>query len=168
MSHETTSFVVRFVREMSEDQSARWRGLIQHVQSGAEQNFATFAQAVQFMQGRVVEQTVESLKDEGQMSEHNPFGDLGREMTKLWGDWGPRMAEVWSQAAEQMMQQSAAFRSQVDQAVGNTLKAWGMAGAEQGAILARLDQLSEQITGLTARVEALEKSKEKKGGKSND
>jgi len=157
MSHETTSFVVRFVREMSEDQNARWRGLIQHVQSGAEQNFATFAQAVQFMQGRVVEQTVESLKDEGRMSEHNPFGDLAGEMAKLWGDWGPRMAEMWGQAAEQMMQQSAAFRNQVDQAVGNTLKAWGMAGAEQSAILARLDQLSEQITGLTARVEALEK-----------
>jgi hypothetical protein len=57
MTLEMTSFVLRFVREVSEEQEARWRGLIQHVQSGAERNFATFAEAVQFMQGRVLEKT---------------------------------------------------------------------------------------------------------------
>jgi len=166
MTREMTSFVVRFVREVSEEQGARWRGLIQHVQSGTEQSFANFPQAVQFMQGHVVEQTVGALGDERQMSEKNPFADLTGEMTKLWGEWGPRVAEMWGQAAQQMMEQSAAFRSQVDQAVGSTLKTWGLpTGADQDAILTHLDQLGKQIEVLTARVEALESSQQKNGGK---
>jgi len=60
---------------------------------------------------------------------------------------------------EQMMGQSTVLRSQVDQAVAATLKAWGLpTGADQDAILSGLARLSEQIDGLAARVEALEKN----------
>jgi hypothetical protein len=159
MTQEMTSFVLRFVREVSEEQGARWRGLVQHVQSGAERNFATFADAVQFMQGHVVENRVQALEKGERMAENNPFAELAGEMSRMWGDFGPQMAEMWTQSVEQMMGQSTAFRSQVDQAVAATLKAWGLpTGADQDAILSGLARLSEQIDGLAARVEVLEKN----------
>lgn len=158
MSREMTSFVLRFVREVSKEREARWRGFVQHVQSGAERNFATFSDAVRFMQGRVIESSIQTLEKGEQMSGDNPFNDLAGEMTKMWGEFGPQMVEVWTQAAEQMMGQSMAFRSQVDQAVAATLKAWGLpTGADQDAILSALAQLSDQIDQLTARVETMEK-----------
>ena len=159
MTQEMTSFVLRFVREVSKEQGARWRGLVQHVQSGAERNFANFADAVRFMQGRLIESSMQTLeKGEQQMAEKKPFADLAGEMTKMWGDFGPQMVEMWTQAAEQMMGQSLAFRSQIDQAVAATLKAWGLpTGADQDAILSGLARLSDQIDRLTVRVEALEK-----------
>lgn len=157
MTQEMTSFVLRFVREMSEEQGARWRGLVQHVQSGAEDNFATFAEAVRFMQGHVVGNTVRTMEVGGEQMDDNPFVSLAGEMTKLWGDWGPQMTEMWTRTVEQVMDQSAVFRSQVDQAVATTLKAWGLpTGADQETILAALAHLSDQIDRLMARVEALE------------
>ncbi len=158
MSQEMTSFVLRFVREVSEEQGARWRGLIQHVQSGAERNFSTFADAVQFMQGRVVENTIQTLEKGEQVAHDNLFAGMVGEMTKMWGNVAPQMAEMWTQAAEKALAQSMTFRSQVDQAVATTLKAWGLpTGADQDAALLNLTQLNDQLATLTARVEALEK-----------
>ena len=157
MTQEMTSFVLRFVREVSEEQGARWRGLIQHVQSGAEHNFSTFADAVKFMQGRVVENTARALEQGEQMVDKQPFAGLTGEMTRLWGDLGPQMAEMWSQAAEQVMDQSVAFRSQVDQAVAKMLETWGLpTGADQDVMLEGLARLGEQVDQLAARVAALE------------
>lgn len=158
MTQEMTSFVLRFVREVSEEQGARWRGLIQHVQSGAERNFSTFADAVQFMQGRVLENTIQTLEKGEQVVHDNFFANMAGEMARMWGDVGPQMAEMWTQATEKALAQSMAFRSQVDQAVASTLKAWGLpTGADQDAALINLTRLSDQIATLTARVEALEK-----------
>jgi ElaB/YqjD/DUF883 family membrane-anchored ribosome-binding protein len=157
MTQEMTSFVLRFVREVSEEQGARWRGLIQHVQSGAEHNFNTFADAVKFMQGRVVESTSRALEQGEQMVDNHPFAGLTGEMSRLWGDLGPQMVEMWGQAAEQVMNQSMAFRSQVDQAVASTLETWGLpTGADQDKMLEGLVRLGEQVDKLAARVAALE------------
>jgi hypothetical protein len=157
MAQEMTSFVLRFVREVSEEQGARWRGLIQHVQSGAERNFASFADAVQFMQGRVVENTVEALEKGEQVTKGNPFTELAAEMTKLWGDLGPQMVEMWGQATERAIGQSMAVRSQVDQAVAAALKAWELSPQEdQETALSRLTELRQQVDQLAARVNELE------------
>jgi hypothetical protein len=153
MTQEMTSFVLRFVREVSEEQGARWRGLIQHVQSGAESNFATFADAVEFMQRRVLESTAPVREAGEQMEDKNPFA----EMAKMWGDLGPQMAGMWAETVEQMMGQSAAVRSQVDQTVASALKAWGLSSkADQDTLLRGLTQLSAQVVALAARVETLD------------
>jgi hypothetical protein len=153
MTQEMTSFVLRFVREVSEEQGARWRGLIQHVQSGAEANFATFADAVEFMQRRVLENTAQILEEGAPMEDKSPFS----EMTRMWGDLAPQMAGMWSQTVEQVMGQSAAVRSQMDQAVATALKAWGLPSkGDQATVLSSLVKLGAQIEALASRVEALE------------
>lgn len=153
MAQEMTSFVLRFVRDVGEEHEARWRGLVQHVQSGTEQNFANFADAVQFMQGRVLENTVQGIDNVGTMAQKNPLV----EMASMWGDLAPQMALAWSDAVEQMVGQSAALRSQVDSAVASVFKAWGFSsGDDRDAVLEGLTRFGEQIEILTARVEALE------------
>ena len=152
MAQEMTSFVLRFVREVGEEHEARWRGLVQHVQSGAERNFAEFADAVKFMQGRVLETTAHTEDQDG-VAEGNPLV----EMAALWGELAPQMSAVWSEAFEQVIGQSAALRSQVDHAVANVFKAWGFtSGDDRDAVLEGLRKFGEQIDILTARVEALE------------
>ena len=153
MAQEMTSFVLRFVREVSEEQGARWRGLIQHVQSGAEANFATFADAVEFMQRRVLEDTAQILEEGAPMEGKSPFA----EMTKMRGDLAPQMAGMWSQTVEQVMGQSAVVRSQMDQTVASALKAWGLPSkGDQETVLSSLVNLGAQIETLASRVEALE------------
>jgi hypothetical protein len=153
MAQEMTSFVLRFVREVSEEQGARWRGLIQHVQSGAEANFATFADAVEFMQRRVLENTAQILEEGAPMEGKNPFA----EMTKMWGDLAPQMAGMWSQTVEQVIGQSAVVRSQMDQAVAAALEAWGLPSkGDQETVLSSQVKLGTQIEALASRVEALE------------
>ncbi|MBI4787349.1 MAG: hypothetical protein HY782_09925 [Chloroflexi bacterium] len=49
MTLDTTSFVLRFTREIAEDEQARWRGTINHVQSDTKLNFTQFTKALQFM-----------------------------------------------------------------------------------------------------------------------
>jgi hypothetical protein len=153
MAQEMTSFVLRFVREVGEEHEARWRGLVQHVQSGAERNFADFTDAVKFMQGRVLENTVRALDDADGTAEDNPLV----EMATMWGELAPLMTAVWTDAFEQVVGQSAALRSQVDNAVANVFKAWGLStGDDHDAVLEGLRKFGEQIEVLTARVEALE------------
>lgn len=153
MAQEMTSFVLRFVREVGEEHEARWRGLVQHVQSGAERNFADFADAVKFMQVRVLENTARALNDADGTAEKNPLV----EMAAMWGELAPLMTAVWTDAFEQVVGQSAALRSQVDNAVANVFKAWGFsAGDDRDAVLEGLREFGEQIEVLTARVEALE------------
>jgi hypothetical protein len=153
VTQEMTSFVLRFVREVSEEQGARWRGLIQHVQSGAERNFATFPEAVQFMQGRVLQHTTQALEEAGRMEDKN----LLLEMAKMWGDLAPQMAQVWATTVAQIVEQSAAFRSELDQAVATALKAWRPpTSADQAAFIDDLARLNAHIDHLVTRITALE------------
>ena len=53
MDQDLVSFVLRFVREAGEEQQARWRGVVKHVQSNTEASFSQFSEALAFMQGYV-------------------------------------------------------------------------------------------------------------------
>jgi hypothetical protein len=152
MPKEMTSFVLRFVREVSEEQDARWRGLIQHVQSGSERSFRSFADAVLFMQEYVMESTGHGQAPaEGSGSPH-PFAGLLQEMTRLWDDWAPQVSRVWAQTLAQMAGQPDALRAWLEQYTA----ALSGTSRTQEELATRLVRLSDQIEALTARVEALE------------
>ena len=99
MDQDMVSFVVRFVREAGEEQQARWRGIIKHVQSNTEASFSQFSEALAFMQGYVNEIAQASFEEAKRMSESfadtntfeaNPF----METTRLWGDLVPRYTQM--------------------------------------------------------------------------
>ena len=75
----------------------------------------------------------------------------------MWGEVAPQMTELWTRSVAQMMEQSTAFRSQVDQAVAATLRAWGLPPEmDQGRVAVRMERLARQIDQLTTRVQELE------------
>jgi hypothetical protein len=78
-------------------------------------------------------------------------------MTNMWGEIAPQMMDRWSQSVTQMMEQSAAFRSQVDRAVTEMLEAWGASrDPDSASVQERMKQLVDQVEHLTARIDQLE------------
>ncbi len=88
MTQDMTSFIIRFVREISEDQQARWRGTINHVQSDAKVSFTQFAEAVQFMQSQMGKEITQELFDP----------ELIAKTTEAWGQVAFRSQELLLQA----------------------------------------------------------------------
>ena len=69
MDQDLVSFVLRFVREAGEEQQARWRGVVKHVQSNTETSFSQFSEALAFMQGYVNDIARNSIEETARMGE---------------------------------------------------------------------------------------------------
>lgn len=161
MSQDLVSFVIRFVREVSEDQQARWRGVIKHVQGDTETHFTQFSEALAFMQEHVNELIQATFEDSERISEEaaqvNPF----LETTRLWGEYMPR----YTQMMTEMMGETGPMTDQMKQAMAASFKAWGIpTQAEQEQTAATLETMTEQMVNLVnkmdeldARVKALKK-----------
>jgi len=61
VSPQVESFVLRFVRDVSDPDASAWRGVVVHVQSNTASNFTDFADAVAFIARYV---PIEKMKDE--------------------------------------------------------------------------------------------------------
>lgn len=172
MSQELVSFVIRFVREVSEDQQARWRGIIKHVQGDTETHFTQFSEALVFMQEHVNELIQATFEDGERLNEEaatvNPF----LETTRLWGEYMPRYTQLMTDMMGQAMAGGGSAAShpmteQMKQAMGASFKAWGIpTQAEQEKTAATLETMTEQMVALVnkmdeldARVKALKKNK---------
>ena len=87
------------------------------------------------------------------MSADHPF----EQMTKMWAEITPQFLQAWLTFMEDSLRQSVTFRSQIDQAVATSLKAWGLpTQAEQRAVLAGLERLAAQVEELEAQAARLE------------
>ena len=153
MDQDMVSFVLRFVREAGEDQQARWRGIIKHVQSNTETSFNKFAEALAFMQ-TYVNDVVEAGMDETQrmgqgLGEGNPFMETAR----MLGDMMPRYT--------QMMMDSmggASVSEPVEKAMDATFAAWGMpTRSEREQSAASLQTVTSQLEKMTKQMADLEK-----------
>lgn len=160
MEQDLVSFVLRFVREAGEDQQARWRGMIKHVQSNTETGFTQFAEALAFMQGyvnEVVEASFEETQRMGQaFGEANPFMETAR----LWGDFMPRYTQMMMDSMGEAATGAGAQRMMkpMEEAMNATLAAWGMGRpAQQEQAAETLAAMSQQLTDLTAKVAELQK-----------
>ena len=63
---QTASFMVRFNQKIYEDKGeskVQWRGKVSHVQGGEDMSFSDFNEAVNFIQERLAELTMEATKD---------------------------------------------------------------------------------------------------------
>lgn len=150
MTQDVVSFMLRFVREASEEQQARWRGVVQHVQSDAEQQFSQFAEALAFMQQHINETTAAAFKEAGVEPGKNPFVETAR----LWGDFLPQynkmLFERWTEAMAQTV-------SMPQQMMNKMLAAWGMPTADDQVNAAdKVAALSAQIAALNQKVARLQ------------
>lgn len=113
MTQDVVSFVLRFVREVGDQQQSRWRGTIRHVQGSAERQFSSFAEAVRFMQDHTAEVVMDALKDSTELSLNHPLLDTLR----LWGEFIPqynqllleKFSEALTQSSSQFEELASAF-----------------------------------------------------------
>ena len=188
MDQDMVSFVLRFVREAGEEQQARWRGVVKHVQSNTETSFSQFSEAFSFMQSYVNDIAQASYDETARMGQS--FGDANQfatnqfatnpfaETTRLWGDFMPRYTQMMVDSMNEAMASGASLAKPMEEMMDSTLSAWGMptrterteqskqsdkentAGAME-AMAAQLAALNEKIGALENQITELnQESKE--------
>lgn len=158
MEQDMVSFVVRFVREIGEDQQARWRGVIKHVQDNTEANFTQFNEALSFMQHRVNDVVQTTMNESAKMQQANPF----METAQLWGSMMPKYTEMMQENMQAWLGQPATtgfdMTQQMQQAMANMMAAWGLpTGDDQTRTAELVGQLTQQINALNTKIAELEK-----------
>jgi hypothetical protein len=165
MEQDLVSFVLRFVREAGEEQQARWRGVVKHVQSNTEASFSQFAEALAFMQGYVNDVAQSSFKETAQVGQAmadpsaygaNPFAETAR----LWGEYMPRYTQMMVDSVNEAMATGAGMVRPVEEMMESTMTAWGMPGraaqAGQDNTAAALEAIAAQMTALNEKIASLE------------
>ena len=152
MDQEMVSFVLRFVREVGEDQQARWRGIIKHVQGDTQESFTQFSHAVDFMQARVNEIVRASFAGPGQM----PESSLWVETTRLWGELVPHYTQLMAETMEQTVSANTAMAQQMQQSLSRALSAWGVPARPEPDQARVVQELKGQVETLTAQIVELE------------
>ncbi len=158
MNQDVVSFVLRFVREMGEDQQARWRGIIKHVQGNTETHFSQYSEALEFMQSQVNETIRATFEGSKRMNEEN----LLLETTRLWGEFMPRYTRIMMDSMNEMMGSNPAMTQQMEKTIAAAMSMWGVPTSspakdkERPPAAATLDTLTEQVSALAAKLDALE------------
>lgn len=156
---DIASFVLRFTQDLWQDAQGeprvQWRGHIRHVQGDDESRFTDFAEAVGFIQRHLMEMTLEAVQGEAALDQSKAV----RESFKLWETFANSYAEMMSATMERTMQQSEAFRKQMDDAVQKTLQAWqAPTAANPSEIVEALNDLRAQVRTLSEKVDRLEQA----------
>jgi len=165
MDQDLVSFVLRFVREAGEEQQARWRGVVKHVQSNSEASFSQFSEALTFMQGHVNDVAQSSFEETARMGE--TFGDPNAfganpfaETTRLWGEYMPRYTQMMMDSMNEAMATGAGMTKPVEEMMESTMSAWGMPGqttsAKQDDTAAALQAMAAQMAALNEKIASLE------------
>ena len=171
MEQDMVSFVLRFVREASEEQQARWRGVVKHVQSNSESSFSNFAEAMTFIQKHVNELIVATFDEANRVTEKtsmsgptsmagesNEFNPV-MESARLWGEFMKPYTTMVSDTVDEAMSAAAGspISQQMKQAMSTSMAAWGLpTKSDQPQMAETLKSLSEQMENLAARVEELQ------------
>ena len=177
MDQDLVSFVLRFVREAGEEQQARWRGVVKHVQSNSEASFSQFSEALAFMQGYVNDIAQSSFEETARMGETfadpnaygaNPFA----ETTRLWGEYMPRYTQMMMDSMNEAMATGADMAKPVEEMMESTMSAWGVPTRSETtaqdnmavaleAMATQLAALNDKIVSLEAQLAGLSKEEEK-------
>lgn len=84
---ETASFLLRFTPKVFENEQGeadiQWRGTIKHVQDGDEKRFSDFEKAVDFMNEKLSDLTIEAVNTKSQEEEADSEGVLSKGLN-LW------------------------------------------------------------------------------------
>ena len=153
MTQEVVSFVLRFVREESGGQPARWRGVIKHVQSDHTADFARFGDALQFMQNHVDDAIRQAFAGPDPVAPETLFAETAR----LWGEMAPRYTDIMLQSMEVMLEQGR----RVGESFAESMASWSQTAQQttqdqQGQLLDVIERLAAQVETLTAKVDDLE------------
>jgi len=153
MNQDVVSFVLRFIREESDGQPARWRGVIKHVQSDHTADFARFSDALAFMQDHVNETIRQAFAGDEPLSPERIFAETAR----LWGEMAPRYTDIMLQSMELMLEQGR----RMGETMAESLARWSASAQQtspdqQAQLISIIERLTAQVEVLSAKVDDLE------------
>ena len=164
---ETASFMLRFTQKIfqSEDgePQVQWRGNIRHVQGGDEKRFSDFDGAVEFIQSKLADLTIQAMEDK---SPEEQKGILSKsfDLWKKMATEGPRMVmETFKDPKKQVAQIQDQIQDQIHQVKDEItqkleIDSWVRASkADYKEIMQQLGALSENLATLNQKVDQLSK-----------
>lgn len=160
---ETTSFVLRFTQKIFQSEEGephvQWRGNIRHVQSGEEKRFSDFEQAVNFIQGKLADLTLQAMEDK---SPEEQKGILAKSFD-LWKKMAIGYPKMVLDTIKDPKGQAAQFQSQLNQisdAISQKLELdeWrGSTKSDYKNIMDRLENMTEELSRINRKVDKLSK-----------
>ena len=172
---ETASFMLRFTQKIFQNKEGesqvQCRGNIRHVQGGDEKRFSEFDDAVNFIQGKLAEMTIQQMEDK---SPEEQKGILSKSFN-LWKKMalsGPKMVmetikdpkKQVEQIQSQIQDQVEAIQQKVESRIVQNVDVdeWrGVSKSDHKSMMDLLGKMSKEISTLNKRVNKLSK-KEKK------
>ena len=156
---DVASFLVRFTQDLwrntAGEPESQWRGRIRHVQGEEELTFTDFAQALRFIQGHLAQLTLSSIPGGSKMDQEKALSGS----FKLWEQFANSYSNMMFEAMERTIQQSEAIRSQMDQAVEETMKTMRLpVKSDESQVIVSINELSEKVDALAKKLDKLEKT----------
>lgn len=160
---QTASFVVRFTQKIFKnddgESDVQWRGNISHVQTDDEENFSEFEDAIQFIQHKLSDLTLSSVKGK---SKEEKEGIL----TKSFGIWkqmamaSPKMV---MDAIKDPKAQIGHIQEQISQVGGELSQKMELdnlrvaSKSDYKQMMSAMAEMTDQISSLTKKVDKLSK-----------
>ena len=151
------SFMIRFTQHIYRDEGdeaqVQWRGQINHVQGDDELSFTDLTEALEFIQRHLTQLTLDATADGDKIEQEEVLA----KSYILWEQFADAYTNMMFDAMRRSMDQSEAFKHQMDEAVGFSLKSWQIPNAEQSdEITSRINNLNIQIQDLAKKISQLE------------
>ncbi len=169
--NQTASFMVRFTQTIFEDEKGnniQWRGKVSHVQGGDQKNFGDFNDAMEFIQLKLQELTLDATKDktpEEQVGLLNKSLYIWKKVAKT----GPKILletikdpkKQVSQIQDQIQDQISSISDELGTKVA--LDQWRNASrSDFKKMMKAIDSLSSEMKLLNKEVKRLAKSQKSK------
>lgn len=163
---ETTSFVIRFTQKLYQDDQdetqIQWRGNIKHVQGGEEKRFSDFAKAMEFIQTKLADLTLESLEDKPTEEQK---GILSKSFD-LWKRVALDAPKLVIQTIKDPMAQVEQIQNQVkeviDQNIEPEINQWRSASkTDFRELMAAINNIAGEVKDLKKKVDQLSDKKKK-------
>lgn len=170
---ETVSFVLRFTQKIykTEDgeQNVQWRGNIKHVQGDDERRFTQYEDAVEFMQEKLADLTIQGIENKSPKEQKGILAknfELWKKMTvdspKLVLDALKDPKKQIAQVQAQVSQIGDSITQRIEERIGQRLDIdeWRASSkADHKSLLDLIEKLSKEVTSLSKKVDTLSKAK---------
>ena len=163
---ETASFLLRFTQKIFKSEEGesqvQWRGNIRHVQGGDEKRFSEFDEAVNFIQEKLAEMTIQQMEDK---SPEEQKGILSKSFN-LWKKMALSAPKMVMETIKDPIKQVEQIQSQI-QHVGETITQkvedtighkvdvdeWrGASKSDYKAMMELMEKMSKEITNLNKKL----------------
>jgi len=163
---QTTSFVIRFTQKLYQDDNEetqiQWRGNIKHVQGGEEKRFSDFSKAMEFIQAKLADLTLESLEDKPAAEQK---GILSKSFD-LWKKVALDAPKLVIQTIKDPMAQVEQIQNQVkdviDQNIEPEINQWRSASkTDFQELMTAINNIAGEVKDLKEKVDQLSDKKKK-------